>query len=938
MPRLRTLLFPALSPARALVLPPFPLLVQAPCPRVRACAGEEAWVAEEVKVEEELGEALMLDEHVVEKGAEALHMEAEVTQFQQQDLPRSHPRSLKAQTQTTPTPVVGPPGLQALPDIASVHTQTYQDTSLPDPTAFLNLTSTGALDAHAQTPYASRMHLGADFSSAIDVGAGPVDAVIGGYALTEADMQAQAFVHPARAETFLSAAVPDTGQAWMGVAYEDGKDDGDVGETYQDPDGERDADGETDLDAASDRSVRARSGSNVAAHSDIDMVASVGMDMDTGVARQVSVHASTEKSLSVEREMDFGLRTGMDNPGGSFGYEGNGTIDPSWLGRTGPEAPSPEKNAPQEESAPVPVVSSRRRAASRGKGKQKAVVQSSDVEAEDPASYTSDEDSEYRAREQQKAPKTKLKASARSKAKSKAIPKSTSRRGSTSRSQVIVDEAGPSRPQLAKQTKPRRSDVTNANMREAYKPVNIFAEPVIVTGKRQRKPTARLLAHKTELPRSRSPASSEDSASTQSGDNAVKSPARSVTRSVSPGKGKRSPNKQKSKADRSSTLDIQLSFCHQCRNTSAREKMKCSVVKESGEPCGLRYCIRCVVKRYPEIEFDPLNRSFVCPRCSDSCCCDACCRKRGETYVPPPRGYVDPETLEFIPKDPNEAGHGMLSPSPDYSYETPDELPPNGADAVENGVYWGAVYSITGQRIGGGFIGDGKRGVVVKTTPLPPSASIQSNGATDRLSSPSSSSSSGSEVDGEVGKRVSPAPARVVASPASSALSQLPSSTSPACSPPLLPTPPTRSQLPNPSQPNAAPANATITKQRRTRIFIGRLQPSWNARKPARNLDRAYRTVPRGLRAYVGAHPPRQRAIYVSSDLEADTHGHSDGSSLSPPPTSSDEGEEDADIDEEGANLARSPDQFIIAMAFHHIEQGKLSTPVESDVLPSMGA
>ncbi|KAI5980940.1 hypothetical protein EDD15DRAFT_2185252 [Pisolithus albus] len=78
---------------------------------------------------------------------------------------------------------------------------------------------------------------------------------------------------------------------------------------------------------------------------------------------------------------------------------------------------------------------------------------------------------------------------------------------------------------------------------------------------------------------------------------------------------------------------MEKTFCHHCRNTTNRLKMRCSNGVGSGQACGKRFCQRCIEKRYPDITFDPFSCSFLCPFCTNTCNCSSCSRKRGEDYV-----------------------------------------------------------------------------------------------------------------------------------------------------------------------------------------------------------------------------------------------------------------------------------------------------------------
>ncbi|KAI6112238.1 hypothetical protein EDD16DRAFT_1484920 [Pisolithus croceorrhizus] len=78
---------------------------------------------------------------------------------------------------------------------------------------------------------------------------------------------------------------------------------------------------------------------------------------------------------------------------------------------------------------------------------------------------------------------------------------------------------------------------------------------------------------------------------------------------------------------------VEKTFCHHCRNTTNRLKMRCSNDVGGGQTCGKRFCQRCIEKRYPDITFDRFSCSFLCPFCTNTCNCSTCSRKRGEDYI-----------------------------------------------------------------------------------------------------------------------------------------------------------------------------------------------------------------------------------------------------------------------------------------------------------------
>lgn len=170
-------------------------------------------------------------------------------------------------------------------------------------------------------------------------------------------------------------------------------------------------------------------------------------------------------------------------------------------------------------------------------------------------------------------------------------------------------------------------------------------------------------------------------------------------------------------------LAAEPTFCHQCRRTTQHDKMRCTVIKESGDLCGKRFCRNCVDKRYPDIEFDSYARVFTCPKCSDTCNCTACCGRRGEQYVsgligpaasgrePPLRSRKTKAKSQQVPPSP------PLSPSlsPDHA-GSQEPLPANFDHANVGGSYWGSVYTVTGERVGGAFVGDDNEAIVVKNS------------------------------------------------------------------------------------------------------------------------------------------------------------------------------------------------------------------------------
>lgn len=163
------------------------------------------------------------------------------------------------------------------------------------------------------------------------------------------------------------------------------------------------------------------------------------------------------------------------------------------------------------------------------------------------------------------------------------------------------------------------------------------------------------------------------------------------------------------------------------------------------------------MSRYPEIEFNTMAVRFMCPRCSDSCNCTVCSRKRGEEYVPERKGgYRALLDLEPAPRigrrPPGERPNRQrrsLRPSPSVSdvvptMEKPKKLTKKAIQELEEeaqadliakttlsipaGHVWGAVFGPDGRRVGVGVVGS--EGIVIKpafpTVREEPSVSLQS--------------------------------------------------------------------------------------------------------------------------------------------------------------------------------------------------------------------
>jgi Zinc-finger domain of monoamine-oxidase A repressor R1 len=199
---------------------------------------------------------------------------------------------------------------------------------------------------------------------------------------------------------------------------------------------------------------------------------------------------------------------------------------------------------------------------------------------------------------------------------------------------------------------------------------------------------------------------------------------------------------------RPSRPSVSSALCHQCRRPNKWVKMTCSNTMESGERCKKNYCAYCVLKRYPlsifdvclnlitligfrypEITFDAFSKTWICPWCQDVCNCTVCCTKRGDEYVSTRFEKIDEEALRQVTS--GKATRPKLFTSPEHTRHLKKVKKPNlsnkpSADPLTKtaslleqdggvrGQYWAAVFSVEGERIGKGFIGESASEIIVQ--------------------------------------------------------------------------------------------------------------------------------------------------------------------------------------------------------------------------------
>ncbi|TFK24569.1 hypothetical protein FA15DRAFT_669434 [Coprinopsis marcescibilis] len=138
-------------------------------------------------------------------------------------------------------------------------------------------------------------------------------------------------------------------------------------------------------------------------------------------------------------------------------------------------------------------------------------------------------------------------------------------------------------------------------------------------------------------------------------------------------------------------------YCHPCRR-KVQPTMECL-------ECALVFCARCIDVRFPEITFGEFfSKESPCPRCTDTCRCDKCCHKRGETYVPMARRKsrvhvtLRADATSSPQRQPRKTNQANIPVPAEESHSTPIVMLPTGA------TYWAPVYGLDGTLVAGGFI------------------------------------------------------------------------------------------------------------------------------------------------------------------------------------------------------------------------------------------
>ncbi|TFK48013.1 hypothetical protein OE88DRAFT_1665023 [Heliocybe sulcata] len=140
--------------------------------------------------------------------------------------------------------------------------------------------------------------------------------------------------------------------------------------------------------------------------------------------------------------------------------------------------------------------------------------------------------------------------------------------------------------------------------------------------------------------------------------------------------------------------DGELIRCHHCRRSTDLLKMTCRTM-HGGVRCMKRYCVNCILKRYPDIQFDANAVNFKCPVCRGDCNCSVCSGLRGEVYI----SERDLRRIKMTGKGkPKKRKAKQPAMSKEPAGRIKSQVPP------EPGTFFGTVYGLDGERVGAAFM------------------------------------------------------------------------------------------------------------------------------------------------------------------------------------------------------------------------------------------
>ncbi|KAH9012643.1 hypothetical protein EDB84DRAFT_931517 [Lactarius hengduanensis] len=172
-----------------------------------------------------------------------------------------------------------------------------------------------------------------------------------------------------------------------------------------------------------------------------------------------------------------------------------------------------------------------------------------------------------------------------------------------------------------------------------------------------------------------------------------------------------------------------LTFCHHCRSTTRRPKMRCTLIKASTEMrCRNLFCDRCIENRYPQLTFDRSAEDFECPACCNYCNCSLCSRKRGEAYIPERNGgwrswiarQGGSHRAAPTPTKKSKSNNLGMAPAATKTTKKPvimTTTPTPDAEVFDGSWSATAVFTVSGEPLGSAFLQGNKARIVPVSQP-----------------------------------------------------------------------------------------------------------------------------------------------------------------------------------------------------------------------------
>ncbi|KAJ3745352.1 hypothetical protein DFH05DRAFT_1487598 [Lentinula detonsa] len=130
--------------------------------------------------------------------------------------------------------------------------------------------------------------------------------------------------------------------------------------------------------------------------------------------------------------------------------------------------------------------------------------------------------------------------------------------------------------------------------------------------------------------------------------------------------------------------------------------------------CSLHFILMIVFLSYANVVTFDSNRKDFCFRCKDTCNCDICCRKRGDTYIPS-KGPTSQITVAVSARSDSRQSIGKI----------PTKVPPSltiDTQISEPVVYWGAIYNRAGEEIAAAYVTSVENDEIIFARPTSPNS------------------------------------------------------------------------------------------------------------------------------------------------------------------------------------------------------------------------